>query len=335
MATDTLPHASIIGAAVPRIDGPLKTTRNRALRSAITTFPNLAHAVAVQSHHRQGTHSHRSMLPLQRRCRACCWFCITAIWRASTAPFRTKRTAAWPRRGPRLTTTRSTTGASTSLRLWPRRWNRPAPRRKRSACEYDVEQAGCAPESRRRFHRRPRRAVGSAAIPIRRFPPRRSPSMKPMSTPVETHNPMEMHGTVAVWDGDNVTLYESSQGVVSHRTVMSEVLGVPRENVRVISRFVGSGFGGKLSPWPQATLAGSGCAPAEAACETQRRSAHDVFQRRPSPAHPAAHPPGRDAGWQAHRDPSRLSHPRRRSSTTSWSTAASRRHSSTAARISK
>ena len=75
------------------------------------------------------------------------------------------------------------------------------------------------------------------------------------STPVETHNPMEMHGTVAVWDGDNVTLYESSQGVVNHRAVMSEVLGVPLENVRVISRFIGSGFGGKLFPWPQSTLA--------------------------------------------------------------------------------
>ena len=75
--------------------------------------------------------------------------------------------------------------------------------------------------------------------------------MKPTSTPVETHNPMEMHGTVAVWDGDNLTLYESTQGVVNHRTVMSEVLGVPRENVRVISRFIGSGFGGKLFPWPQ------------------------------------------------------------------------------------
>jgi hypothetical protein len=75
------------------------------------------------------------------------------------------------------------------------------------------------------------------------------------TTPVETHNPMEMHGTVAVWDGDNVTLYECSQGVVNHRIVMAEVLGIPRENVRVISRFIGSGFGGKLFPWPQSTMA--------------------------------------------------------------------------------
>ncbi len=68
---------------------------------------------------------------------------------------------------------------------------------------------------------------------------------------------MEMHGTVAVWDGDNLTLYESTQAVVGTRTVMSEVLGVPRENLRVISRFIGSGFGGKLSAWPQAALAGA------------------------------------------------------------------------------
>jgi xanthine dehydrogenase YagR molybdenum-binding subunit len=73
-------------------------------------------------------------------------------------------------------------------------------------------------------------------------------------TPVETHNPMEMHATTAVWRGQHVTLYESSQGVVNHHSVMSEVLGVPPENIEVISRFIGSGFGGKLFPWPHSAL---------------------------------------------------------------------------------
>jgi xanthine dehydrogenase YagR molybdenum-binding subunit len=77
------------------------------------------------------------------------------------------------------------------------------------------------------------------------------------ATPVETHNPMEMHATTAVWDGDRVTLYESSQGVVGYRNTLSQVLGVPKENCRVVSRFIGSGFGGKLSPWPQSALAGA------------------------------------------------------------------------------
>lgn len=74
-------------------------------------------------------------------------------------------------------------------------------------------------------------------------------------TPVETHNPIEMHASVAVWDGKAFTLYETSQAVSNHRDVMAQMLGVPVENVRVISRFLGSGFGGKLWPWPHCMLA--------------------------------------------------------------------------------
>jgi len=76
-------------------------------------------------------------------------------------------------------------------------------------------------------------------------------------TPVETHNPIEMHATVADWDGQRFTLYETSQAVVTHRNVMAQMLGVPVENVRVISRFLGSGFGGKLWPWPHSLIAAS------------------------------------------------------------------------------
>jgi xanthine dehydrogenase YagR molybdenum-binding subunit len=75
------------------------------------------------------------------------------------------------------------------------------------------------------------------------------------TTPSETHNPIELHASVAVWDGDRVTLYETSQGVVNHRVVMAQVLGLPVENVRVVTRFLGSGFGGKLFPWPHTAMA--------------------------------------------------------------------------------
>jgi xanthine dehydrogenase YagR molybdenum-binding subunit len=74
-------------------------------------------------------------------------------------------------------------------------------------------------------------------------------------TPNETHNPIELHASVAVWDGDRVTLYETSQGVMNHRVVMAQVLGLPVENVRVVTRFLGSGFGGKLFPWPHTAMA--------------------------------------------------------------------------------
>jgi xanthine dehydrogenase YagR molybdenum-binding subunit len=74
-------------------------------------------------------------------------------------------------------------------------------------------------------------------------------------TPAETHNPIELHATTAIWDGSTLTLYESSQGVVNLQGVLAQMFGLPRENVRVITKFVGSGFGGKLFPWTHCPLA--------------------------------------------------------------------------------
>src|SRR5438874_9506157 len=74
-------------------------------------------------------------------------------------------------------------------------------------------------------------------------------------TPAETHNPIELHATTAIWEGSKLTLYDSSQGVVNLRGVLAQMFGLPKENVRVISKFVGSGFGGKLWPWTQCPLA--------------------------------------------------------------------------------
>jgi len=75
------------------------------------------------------------------------------------------------------------------------------------------------------------------------------------ATPTETHNPIELHASVADFDGQNFTLYETTQAVCNAQDVMAQMLGVPIENVRVISRFLGSGFGGKLWPWPHALIA--------------------------------------------------------------------------------
>ena len=74
-------------------------------------------------------------------------------------------------------------------------------------------------------------------------------------TPAETHNPIELHATTAIWNGSTLTLYDSSQGVVNFRSVLAQMFGLPKENVRVITKFVGSGFGGKLFPWTHCALA--------------------------------------------------------------------------------
>lgn len=75
------------------------------------------------------------------------------------------------------------------------------------------------------------------------------------TTPIETHNPIELHATVACYDDTGFTLYETSQAIVNHRAVLAQMLGVPPEKVRVITEYLGSGFGGKLWPWGHSLLA--------------------------------------------------------------------------------
>src|SRR5512139_324699 len=64
----------------------------------------------------------------------------------------------------------------------------------------------------------------------------------------ELHTPMELHGCVAKWDGDRLTLWESTQGVYAVQARVAEVLGLPLSNVRVIGHYMGGGFGSKLQP---------------------------------------------------------------------------------------
>lgn len=75
------------------------------------------------------------------------------------------------------------------------------------------------------------------------------------STPPETHNPIELHSTVAHWNDGKLLIHESTQAVVNHRQVVAQMFGIPLENIQVISRFLGSGFGGKLWPWTHSILA--------------------------------------------------------------------------------
>jgi xanthine dehydrogenase YagR molybdenum-binding subunit len=76
------------------------------------------------------------------------------------------------------------------------------------------------------------------------------------TTPVETHNAMEPHATIAVWHGaDQLTLYDSTQAIFNVRRRLSTMLGLAPENVRVINHFVGGGFGSKGAPWSHVVLA--------------------------------------------------------------------------------
>jgi xanthine dehydrogenase YagR molybdenum-binding subunit len=74
-------------------------------------------------------------------------------------------------------------------------------------------------------------------------------------TPTEHHNPMEPHATTAVWDGDKLTVYDATQYTYGVRHAMAVTFGIPEENVRVICKFTGGGFGCKGTVWAHVALA--------------------------------------------------------------------------------
>jgi xanthine dehydrogenase YagR molybdenum-binding subunit len=74
--------------------------------------------------------------------------------------------------------------------------------------------------------------------------------------PVEHHNPMEMFGATAIWEGDDrITIYDKTQGPVNCRNYIANVFGIPQKAVRVLSPYVGGGFGSGLRPQYELPLA--------------------------------------------------------------------------------
>jgi xanthine dehydrogenase YagR molybdenum-binding subunit len=88
--------------------------------------------------------------------------------------------------------------------------------------------------------------------------------------PVHTHSALETHGVVAAWEGDQLTVYASTQGIFSVREGLAEALGIDRKNVRVICDHMGGGFGSKLGP------SASGSAFAVVACRLAKQAGAPV-----------------------------------------------------------
>jgi CO/xanthine dehydrogenase Mo-binding subunit len=65
-------------------------------------------------------------------------------------------------------------------------------------------------------------------------------------TPCEIHTPTERHGSVARWDGNRLTVWDSTQGVFWIQSALADTLRLPIANVRVIGHYMGGGFGSKI-----------------------------------------------------------------------------------------
>ena len=75
------------------------------------------------------------------------------------------------------------------------------------------------------------------------------------TTPRYNHNAIELHGLIAAWSGQHkLTIYDGSQFVQGISTTIAKMFSLKKENVRVLSPFVGGGFGGKGSMWPHVQL---------------------------------------------------------------------------------
>ena len=78
------------------------------------------------------------------------------------------------------------------------------------------------------------------------------------TTPDHSHSMMEPHASMAIWSGGKVTVWTSTQMLDQSRGDLAQTLGVPKENVRLISPYIGGGFGSKLWVRSDAVLAALG-----------------------------------------------------------------------------
>ena len=78
------------------------------------------------------------------------------------------------------------------------------------------------------------------------------------TTPDQSHTAMEPHASMARWDGDKLTVWTSNQMIDWCRTDLAATLNLPLANIRIISPYIGGGFGGKLFLRSDAVLAALG-----------------------------------------------------------------------------
>jgi xanthine dehydrogenase YagR molybdenum-binding subunit len=78
------------------------------------------------------------------------------------------------------------------------------------------------------------------------------------TTPDHAHAMMEPHASIAAWEGNKLTLWTANQMIAWSVGDMAKTLGIPKENIRLVSPFIGGGFGGKLFIRADAVLAALG-----------------------------------------------------------------------------
>ncbi len=74
------------------------------------------------------------------------------------------------------------------------------------------------------------------------------------TTPLQTHNPLEPHATIASWEGEKLTVYDATQYISGDKQTLAKHFALPLDNVHVLDPYVGGGFGSKGSTWSHVIL---------------------------------------------------------------------------------
>jgi xanthine dehydrogenase YagR molybdenum-binding subunit len=122
----------------------------------------------------------------------------------------------------------------------------------RSPGVFDLEAARAAAKPQRVTGGPPDTAVGDFAGAFASAPVQLDATY---TTPDQAHVMMEPHASIAAWEGDKLTLWTANQMVFWAKRDMALTLGIPQENVRIVSPYIGGGFGGKLFLRADALLA--------------------------------------------------------------------------------
>jgi len=249
---------TIIGQPIDRTDGALKVT-GAARYAGDFSLPDLCHAAIVQSTIASGRIVH---LDTTRAVHAPGVLLVMTHANAPTLPEH-GRAAVNPPAGRVLsllqddeihyngqpiavvvadTPERATYAASLVHATYARTEPALDFARARNAAYMPAKAGSGAPDSRRGD---PARGLTEAEVKIEAT----------YTTPMQTHNPMEPHATVAQWTGNKLTLYDATQYVSGVRRTVAKTLGIAEDDVHVISPFVGGGFGCKGSVWSHVVLA--------------------------------------------------------------------------------
>jgi xanthine dehydrogenase YagR molybdenum-binding subunit len=246
-----------IGQGIDRVDGRLKVT-GRAHYAAEFAVPNLVHAVLVQSTIGAGT--------------------ITGFDIAAAQSMPGVLTIITPDNAPRLSTKGGGAAQAVHAPLLQDRDIHYNGQHVAVVVAETPEQARAAGSLVRVQYRREEPITSMDAVLAQAYPPKnfrngaRSPDSRrgdpdaaftdaPVKidetyiTPMEHHNPMEPHATIARWDGDRLTVWTATQGISGAQQTLAGLFGIDRTDVHVICPYVGGGFGCKGNTWPPAVLA--------------------------------------------------------------------------------